>query len=65
MASFSTPQELEVHYEREHIIGESNGNDHGLIQQSVQEIQSTLKEEQFYSAELKREVERLSTAVHR
>ena len=65
MASFSTPQELEVHYEREHIIGESNGNDHGLIQQSVQEIQSTLKEEQFYSSELKKEVEKLSHAVQK
>ena len=65
MSSFSTPQELEVHYEREHIIGESNGNDHGLIQQSVQEIQSTLKEEQFYSSELKKEVEKLSHAVQK
>ena len=63
MSSFSTPQELEVHYEREHIIGESNGN-HG-IQQSVQEIQSTLKEEQFYSSELKKEVEKLSHAVQK
>ena len=63
MASFSTPQELEVHYEREHII-ESNGAEHG-IQKSVQEIQSTLKEEQFYSAELKKEVEKLSQAVQK
>ena len=30
----------------------------------MQELQTTLKEEQFYSAELKKEVERLSTAVN-
>ena len=63
MASFATPQQLEVHYDREHIEnGENNG--HGL-QKSVEELQSTLKEEQFHSAELKKEVEKLSHAVQK
>ena len=35
------------------------------MKEEVQELQTTLKEEQFYSTELKKEVERLSTAVHK
>ena len=53
MSSFSTPQELEncfLRCEREHMIGEENSNGNHVLQQSVQEIQSTLKEEQFYSS---------------
>ena len=43
----------------------SSGDNLGPLKDEVQELQSTLKEEQFYSAELKKEVDRLSTAVHR
>ena len=53
MSSFSTPQELEscfLRCEREHMIGEENSNGNHVLEQSVQEIQSTLKEEQFYSS---------------
>ena len=53
MSSFSTPQELEncfLRCEREHMIGEESSNGNHVLQQSVQEIQSTLKEEQFYSS---------------
>ena len=67
MSSFPTPQDLEVHYDKEHLNGNSsnNGNNLGHLKEEVQELQTTLKEEQFYSAELKKEVERLSTAVHK
>ena len=53
MSSFSTPQELEncfLRCERENMIGEESSNGNHVLQQSVQEIQSTLKEEQFYSS---------------
>ena len=53
MSSFSTPQELEncfLRCERENMIGEENSNGNHVLEQSVQEIQSTLKEEQFYSS---------------
>ncbi len=62
MASFPDPKDLEVHFDREH-NGGSNGI--GVLKDEVQELQSTLKEEQFYSAELKKEVDRLSNAVQR
>ena len=69
MSSFPTPQDLEVHYDKEHLNGNSSsnngGNNLGHLKEEVQELQTTLKEEQFYSAELKKEVERLSTAVHK
>ena len=42
-----------------------SGDNLGHLKDEVQELQTTLKEEQFYSAELKKEVDRLSTAVHR
>ena len=41
------------------------GDNLGHLKEEVQELQTTLKEEQFYSTELKKEVERLSTAVHK
>jgi len=67
MSSFLTPQDLEIHYDQEHLNGNStsNGNNLGHLKEEVQELQTTLKEEQFYSTELKKEVERLSTAVHK
>ena len=69
MSSFPTPLDLEVHYDKEHLNGNSSsnngGNNLGHLKEEVQELQTTLKEEQFYSAELKKEVERLSTAVHK
>ena len=64
MQSFINPQDLEIHYDKEHLNGSNNGNLSNLSQE-VQELQTTLKEEQFYSAELKKEVERLSSAVHK
>ena len=66
MESFPDPKDLEVHFNREHNGGGNNGNgDLSNLKDEVQELQSTLKEEQFYSAELKKEVDRLSSAVHR
>ena len=41
------------------------GDNLGHLKEEVQELQTTLKEEQFYSTELKKEVERLSTAVQK
>merc|ERR1712029_140738 len=62
MRSFATPQDLELCYSN--CNNTSNGDNLGHLKEEVQELQTTLKEEQFYSAELKKEVERLSTAVH-
>ena len=62
MASFVSPQDLEIHYDREHLNGNGNFNH---LKDEVQELVTTLKEEQFHSAELKKEVEKLSTAVQK
>ena len=59
MKGFMNPDDLQIHFERDHGDGEDKSLKH-----DVKELQTTLKEEQFYSAELKREVERLSDAVH-
>lgn len=65
MSSFLSPKDLELHYDREHIENNSNGGNLNHLKEEVQELQTTLKEEQYYSAELKKEIERLSTAVHK
>jgi early endosome antigen 1 len=72
MVSFPSPQDLETHYEREHNNDGNNGNGNNgnngnmeHLKEEVHGLQTTLKEEQFYSGELKKEVERLSTAVHK
>ena len=68
MGSFVSPQDLEVHYDKEHLNNggsENNDSNLGNLRDEVQELQTTLKEEQFYSTELKKEVERLSSAVHK
>ena len=62
MASFVSPQDLEIHYDREHLNGNGNINN---LKDEVQELVTTLKEEQFHSAELKREVEKLSNVVQK
>lgn len=67
MMSFASPQDLEVHYDKEHLSGGGNDKNGNLshLKEEVEELQTTLKEEQFYSAELKKEVERLSSAVQK
>ena len=62
MASFISPQDLEIHYDREHLNGNGQFNH---LKDEVQELVTTLKEEQFHSAELKKEVEKLSTVVQK
>ena len=54
-----------MHYDKEHLTGNDSNGNLGHLKEEVQELQSTLKEEQFYSAELKKEVERLSSAVQK
>ena len=65
MAVFSSQQDLEIHFQNcPHLNGNGNGQFNHL-KDEVQELVTTLKEEQFHSAELKKEVEKLSTVVQK
>ena len=63
MAVFSSQQDLEIHFQNcPHLNGNGQFNH---LKDEVQELVTTLKEEQFHSAELKKEVEKLSTVVQK
>ena len=69
MEAFQSPEELQVHYESRHAseaglttAKRSQGHLRDL-QEEVDGLQSTLRQELGYSQELKKEVEKLSSAV--
>lgn len=60
MTGFASAEELQAHYEARH------GSEAGLedLRAEVAKVRSTLNQEKLHSTELKREVDRLSGAVH-
>lgn len=62
---FPTSDQLQIHYTADHISSGVDRSDLQVLKQEVAELQTTLKEERWYSNELKREVSRLSGAVNK
>lgn len=60
---FPTSDQLQIHYMGEHTPMGANHGDIKAMKEELAELQTTLKEERWYSDELKREVQRLSGAV--
>lgn len=63
-----TETELQSHYARHHTPQDQknelrNGGDYGDIKQELAELQTSLKEERWYSDELKKEVSRLQNTL--
>ncbi|ROT84854.1 putative early endosome antigen 1 [Penaeus vannamei] len=61
-ARLNSQQELEKHYSTIHGVKDTSGHSLETLREELNELSTTLREERWYSEELKKEVERLQEA---